>query len=334
MLGIDDKVRFLSDPRSYRSCSHVDALETHMSWIFLTADRAYKLKKPVSYPFLDFSSLEQRRFFCLEEVRLNRRLTRNVYLRAVPLSVDRSGRLTFETAGEVVDWVVEMMRLPETDMLDNRIRRSQITRSEIEQLGEMLATFYEGQAKLLPSEGMVYLDHFLNEQVINREVLLKDEFGLFELASPMLDRVDRSVRVVRAEIERRIADDRIVEGHGDLRPEHVCLADPPQIFDCIEFNSSMRIIDPFDEVNYLGLECALLGAGWIRTVLLDSVSRRLGDPPSRELMAVYSGFRSLLRARLCMAHLLEATVRHPEKWRPLAVSYLNAAEVYLREGPC
>ncbi|MGB3389275.1 MAG: hypothetical protein WBA88_14950, partial [Pseudaminobacter sp.] len=106
----------------------------------------------------------------------------------------------------------------------------------------------------------------------------------------------------------------------------VCLVDPPQIIDCLEFNRSMRIVDPCDEVNYLGLECELLGTPWIRPLLLGIIEERLGDPPGTALMALYGAFRMLLRARLCIAHLLEHPVHHPEKWRPLAKRYLEAAE--------
>ena len=88
----------------------------------------------------------------------------------------------------------------------------------------------------------------------------------------------------------------------------------------------MRIVDPYDEVNHLGLECAILGAGWIRPMLLDALEARLGGRPEPELLALYGGFRMLLRARLCLAHLLEVPVRKPGKWRPLAMAYIAMAE--------
>jgi aminoglycoside phosphotransferase family enzyme len=124
----------------------------------------------------------------------------------------------------------------------------------------------------------------------------------------------------------RIAAGAIVEGHGDLRPEHVCVRWPIQIIDCLEFNRWMRIIDPYDEVNYLGLECEMLGAPWIRPLLHQALRRRLPLEPTPGLLALHGGFRALLRARLSIVHLREKPVRHPEKWRPLAIRYIRQAE--------
>ena len=117
-----------------------------------------------------------------------------------------------------------------------------------------------------------------------------------------------------------------MEGHGDLRPEHVHLGEPVQVIDCLEFSRAMRILDPYDEIGYLGLECAMLGAQWVRPMLLDLLETRLGGRPEKDVLALYGGFRALLRARLCIAHLLDAVVRHPEKWKPAALSYIAMAE--------
>jgi aminoglycoside phosphotransferase family enzyme len=119
------------------------------------------------------------------------------------------------------------------------------------------------------------------------------------------------------------------KGHGDLRPEHVWLGDPLQIIDCLEFNRSMRMLDPYDEVNYLGMECEILGAAWIREHLMAGVTRHCGHPPSDNLLAAYGAFRALLRARISIVHLLEKPIRKPEKWRPLTLRYLNQARCEL-----
>ena len=113
--------------------------------------------------------------------------------------------------------------------------------------------------------------------------------GYLNLVGNTLD-TDQALITLRPLIKSRISRDLIVEGHGDLRPEHVCLTDPPQIIDCLEFNRAMRIIDPYDEVNYLGLECDMLGAPWIRPLLCKILERNLGNPPNAPLTALYGGF--------------------------------------------
>jgi aminoglycoside phosphotransferase family enzyme len=124
----------------------------------------------------------------------------------------------------------------------------------------------------------------------------------------------------------RVAARRIVEGHGDLRPEHVCLSDPPVIIDCLEFSRDLRLVDPFEELSYLSMECALLGARWIGPVLIERCATALGDRPSDRQLAFYTAYRASLRARQALAHLLEPAPRTPEKWVPLARTYLDEAE--------
>ena len=316
------KVSFLGDPAAYgRSTRHVEAHETHMSWLFLTDSRVYKLKKPVRHAFLDFSTIAKRRFYCEEELRLNRRLAAGTYRRLVPLRRDAPGRLVLGGNGRVVDWLVEMERLPQVDMLDERIRSGCVTPREIENVTTMLADFYAACEPEI-ADGQAYLRHLVGEQRINRSILMRPEFGLRNIVAGALDTVDGLLAGLKPKIEARISHGAIVEGHGDLRPEHVCLCEPPQIIDCLEFNRLMRIIDPYDEINYLGMECEMLGAPWIRAQLDRHLESRLSDRPGAELLALYGGFRALLRARLCMAHLLDRPMRHEEKWRPLAIRYI------------
>ncbi|MFP4536689.1 MAG: hypothetical protein ACLFPA_00160 [Dichotomicrobium sp.] len=326
MSELAEKVAFLSEPEAYGpDVRHVEVRETHMSWVFLTEVEVYKLKKPVTYPYLDFGTVEKRRRNCEVEVRLNRRLAADVYLGIVPLHRKARGKLSLNGAGEVIDWLVHMKRLPEADMLDRRILDGRCSQADIEPLGGLLASFYAS----LPPEtecGQAYLDHLRREQPINRSVLEVPELGLVESAQPLLDALDRAIDLFRPKLEARIASGCMREGHGDLRPEHVCLNHDPKIIDCLEFNRDMRIVDPFDEVNYLGIECEMLGAAWIRPALLEIVDRGIGHRPEPDVMALYGTFRALLRARLCAAHLLEDDVRRRDEWKPQALGYLALAE--------
>ena len=119
---------------------------------------------------------------------------------------------------------------------------------------------------------------------------------------------------------------RLVDGHGDLRPEHVCLDDEVAIFDCLEFSAELRMVDPVDELAYLGVECALLGAPWFGPVLFERVTKTLRDEPVYPLFHLHASRRAVLRARLALAHLLDPAPRQPAKWEPLAARYLDLAE--------
>lgn len=325
MTELTEKVEFLSNPSSYpRAMTHVEARETHMSWVFFADDRVYKLKKPVKYLFLDFSTVSRRQFFCEEELRLNRRLAGETYHTVMPLCRDRLGRLNLSGRGEAVDYLVEMKRLSLGDMLDTRLRDEHVSSTDIGRVGKLMVGFYSACTPEI-MDGQLYLKHLREEQAVNRNILEGLELGLREAAGPILDTIDRELKRLTSKIDERIAAGCIVEGHGDLRPEHVYLGDPVQVIDCLEFSRPMRILDSYDEINYLGLECAMLGAPWIRPLLLDMLDARLGRRPGGDVLALYGGFRAVMRARLCIAHLLEAVVRHPEKWKPLALSYVAMA---------
>ena len=117
----------------------------------------------------------------------------------------------------------------------------------------------------------------------------------------------------------------IVDGHGDLRPEHIWLGDPVRIIDCLEFNPHLRTVDPFDEIAFLSVECDRLGAGWASKYITRRIMRGLRDGLSEELFLFYRCHRAMLRARLAIAHLLEPNPRTPDKWPRLARAYLKIA---------
>jgi uncharacterized protein len=328
-VSIDEKVSFLRTREAYANCPPaIDVKETHMSWVFTAGDRVHKLKKPVHYPFLDFRTLAAREANCREEVRLNRRLAPDVYLGMVPLTIDEDGRLAIGGRGEVVDWLVEMRRLPDELMLDQAILKHTIEHDRsgrIEAVAGLLVGFYKAcsPAEISP---LAYLQQFAREQDINEAVLRDPRFNLDGAqVSDVLDRVRHSIKEA-ASLKDRVKQSHIVEGHGDLRPEHVCLSDPPVIIDCLEFRRALRLVDPFDELAFLTLECESLGAGWVGERIVERCAEGLDDRPAPHLLEFYWTYRACLRARIALAHLLEPNPRTPQKWVPLARRYLQLAQ--------
>lgn len=320
------KVAFLSSPAAYRGVGPVDTRETHMAWVFLAGDRAYKLKKPVRYPFLDYATLEARHAVCNEEIRLNRRLAPDVYLGLARLTAEADGTLAIDGAGRVVEWLVKMRRLPEERLLDHAIRSNAVPRGAIVAVADRLARFYL-DAAAVEVDPAAHVARFLHELSTSREVFAARRFdALARRGSAILTRLENLLRHAPEVVTDRVAAGRIVEGHGDLRPEHVCLSDPPVIIDCLEFSRDLRLVDPFDELCFLSMECAVLGAQWIGPVLTGRCAAALGERPSEHLLALYTAYRATFRARQSLAHLLEPAPRTPEKWVPLAQSYLEQAE--------
>jgi aminoglycoside phosphotransferase family enzyme len=144
------------------------------------------------------------------------------------------------------------------------------------------------------------------------------------LRTDVLDFAIPALEACRGEIIARASQGLFCEGHGDLRAEHVCLADPPVVFDRVEFDHDVRLTDPFFEFNGLGIECALAGTAWIRAVMLFRLSQTL-PPPSRTLLTTYGVVTCLTRGRLAIDHLRDAEVRTPAKWPARARLYQEAA---------
>ena len=322
-VPVEDKVRFLSDPGIYsHGPTEVEVLETHMSWVFLAGPRVFKLKKPVRYDFLDFSTLSKREVAVRDEVELNRRLASDVYAVPHPLVMGPEGQLSLGGAGgPVAEWLVEMRRLPEERNLEAMIAAGALTPAHIGQVAEVLKGFYRAlPAVEIAPEG--YAAQFAAEFAKTRAVLTDPALALGE---PQLDAAleayDRVHAEARPHLLRRAEEGHVVEGHGDLRPEHVFLTDPPVIIDCLEFNRALRLVDPLDEIAFLGMECAKLGPEWVAGALYRGLDAALGDPPP-VLAEFYWRYRALLRARLTLLHLVVQPERTPWKWRPLARRYV------------
>lgn len=321
------KLDFLGRPQAYpEAAARVESVETHMSWVFLTDTHAYKLKKPVRYPYLDFSTVEARRRDCEEEVRLNRRLAAEVYLGVVALTRDSEGRLSLGGAGEAVDWLVQMRRLPADRMLDHLLRSGGVTQAEISRLARRLARFYAATAAeaIAPA---AYRRGLAGRIEDNLHELSSPEFGLAPGLLARLAGLQLGYLQGHAEcFDSRVRQGRIVEGHGDLRPEHVCLLAEPVVIDCLEFRREFRILDPADELGYLALECERLHAPQVGGWLLDAYREASGDAPPDALIHFYQSCRAVLRAKLALWHLRDDGRHPPGKWVAVATEYLELAQ--------
>jgi aminoglycoside phosphotransferase family enzyme len=300
---LEQKVAALCRAETYPDAPRrIEVVETHMSFVFLTPTHAYKMKKPVRYELLDFSTLELRRRNCEEELRLNQRLAPGIYLAVLPLVRSDGTRLSLGADGAIVEWLVQMRRLPQRRMLDEQIRAGRLAARDIDALAERLARFYgdaEPQA-VAYTEHLAHLEHEIDR---DREAFEQHAETLDPRAVAQIGRSHLAfLRDRQTLLKRRVEERRLVEGHGDLRPEHVCLLDPPVVFDCIEFNRRLRIVDPVAELAFLALECELLGAPQVGARLLACYSVHTGDNAPPELIDYYKSRSAAVRARLSLLH--------------------------------
>jgi aminoglycoside phosphotransferase family enzyme len=320
------KVAFLGSPAAYRDHpSRVEIIETHLSWVFLTDLHAFKMKKPVRGAFFDFASVEGRRRNAMAEVTLNRRLAATSYRGIVPLGLTADGRLALRDDGTIVDWLVQMARLPAAGMLDHRLAERRWHPSQIRRLGDHLAGFY-AHASPVTIRPPAFFAHARRECADSAAAFGRTrQFDLTAPAAAIARRLVAFLDAHRTLFLARLRARRMVEGHGDLRPEHISLGSRIEIIDCLEFCRSLRIVDPVDELAFLGMECARQGAPEIGRILLERYRRRTGDAPAPELIAFYVAYRALIRARLAIAHLEDHPAAEAAKWRARAAAYLAIA---------
>jgi aminoglycoside phosphotransferase family enzyme len=295
-----------------------------MSWVFMAGSRVYKLKKPVRFAYLDFSTLERRAAACRAEFLLNRRLAHDVYLDVVPLTASPSG-LAISGDGPVVDWLVVMRRLEENATLEEALRGGWLKPQQVDRVAARLGEFYAHapRVQLAPEQYLAGWQKALRD---NCRVLFDTRFGLPQGRVERIAQVQRRFSTKQAALLlARIRARRYVDAHGDLRPEHIWLRDGVTIIDCLEFDRNLRALDPLDEIAFLHLECERLGGLWAAERIRRRLARALDDDACSGLFLFYRSHRAMLRARLSIAHLFDANPRTPEKWPRQARIYLELA---------
>jgi uncharacterized protein len=310
----------------------IDVIETHFSWVFLTDALAYKLKKPVRYRSMDYRTVARRERGCRNELRLNRRLADSTYLCVMPVVRKKDGSLGLGRGQRVVDWVVKMRRLPAARMLDRAIDDHSVTLRDVGAVMLLLSGFFK-HARRAPMSNRAYVARLRARTRENHRELRARDLGLSK----------RSVEeVIRAQL-RFIAQgatllgsrgSHVIDGHGDLRPEHVYLgsaSDQACVIDCLEFDRDLRRLDPAEELAFLALECKRLGDSGFASDVTRNVQLTMDDPVSSALMHFYMSQRAVIRARIAVWHLRDAQFAGQSRfWRALGNSYLADALHYIR----
>lgn len=328
VVGLEQKVAFLSDPCSYPlRPDRVETVESHMSWIFLAGDEVYKLKKPVRMPFLDFRLLKDRERNCRIEVTLNQRLAPDVYRGVEALVQTPKGSLQIGGPGEAVDWLVHMRRLPAERMLDYLVSRRQATEADVRPAAVLLANFYRDSVPLHYDPGR-YLQRFHDLVEENHRVLTEPAYSL-PLEQCERLRSGQLAFLAEHEVSLRRRADHVVEAHGDLRPEHICLIQPPVVYDCLEFNREFRLMDPLDDLAFLTVECDVTGAAGIGRLFLQTYRNTVADETPPGVVAFYQCVRACVKAKLAVWHLRDDPQQLRSNWVGRAMRYLDRADFYL-----
>lgn len=343
--GIDpDIIEAMARPGFYpHPVDKVVQVQTHISHVFLTGGRAYKLKKPLDLGFLDFSTLEARRAACLEELELNRRLAPEIYLQVLALRQGPRGislgPLEGGGPGEAVEYCLQMREMDQERMLDAMLDRGEVTEGHILAIAERLAAFYRVGRRGPEIDDFGRLSHITHNAEENFEQT-RPHRGL-AVAPGRWKAVRDYTRGFLAQhrdlFRRRVAEGRVVDGHGDLHAANINLAADGQvhIFDCIEFNRRFRFQDLACDLAFLAMELEFHGADHLARLLVAESSRRLDDPGLVEVMDFYKCYRAVVRAKVNGFILDDPAVDSTTRRHDLALarSYWRLAARYAGGGP-
>lgn len=301
----------LLDPRSYPhpTTPEITLVETHISWIFLTGDYAYKLKKPVNLGFLDFSTLERRRHFCHEELRLNRRLCPDLYLNVLPVTRE-DGEILISGNGEPIDYVVKMVQFDRNLELDRLLRRGEVSTQQIDDAAEVIAAFHTSIPQADPASPFGKPEEAIKPMIANFDLTEKvapsenERRDIERLCRWTLREHQRLTEVLR----RRKANGMIRECHGDMHTGNMLVHNGRvMIFDCIEFNPQLSKIDIINDLAFLFMDLQHARHAELAWRLLNGWLSKTGDYKGLQVLNFYCTYRAMVRAKVTSIRLAQET---------------------------
>ncbi|MEO0025329.1 MAG: AAA family ATPase [candidate division WOR-3 bacterium] len=297
---IQSRVQELLQPRFYGSgVRRVKLIQTHTSWVFIAGEFAYKVKKPVNFGFLDYTTLSARKFFCYEELRLNRQLAPELYLDVLPITEER-GRLRLGGQGKVVDYCVKMRALPQSAIMTERLKNGQVTFEQIDEIAQLVVRFHQ------QAERGEEISRYGSSEIIR--------LNWDENFAQTLDFIGRTISrrafdEIRSLVERFISGHREVfrqrrrQGfvrrcHGDLHSKNIFLADRTYIFDCIEFNPRFSCSDVASEIAFMAMDLDFHQRHDLANFFVERYWALTGDQGMLGLLRFYQCYRAYVRGKV------------------------------------
>ncbi len=337
LMSQEKLLPFLLNPKSYPHRPRaVRLVQTHASFVLIAPPFVYKVKKPVNFGFLDFSTLEKRRHFCEREVTLNRRLCPKVYLGVVPISV-RDGRFSFGDSGDVVEYAVRMRKLPDGHFLDQLVERGKARPADLDRIALVLKQFYEARHPTAEIEEWGRIDrlristdeNFRQTREFIGHTISRAAFETIRFYT------ERFYSRQRRLFSSRIKERWIRDCHGDLHLEHIHVTPRAlQIYDCIEFNDRFRYVDVANDAAFLAMDLDYEGRPDFARHFAARMASALNDEGMPRLMDFYKCYRACVRGKVeslhSVAHSAPAVEREASAMR--ARRYFRLALQYAVSG--
>ncbi|MFQ5353720.1 MAG: AAA family ATPase, partial [Thermodesulfobacteriota bacterium] len=334
----EGRFKELLNPEAYvHAPAEVELRQTHISYLFLTPDFVYKVKKPVNFGFLDFTTLEKRRHYCAEEVRLNRRLAPDVYLGVVEIKED-GGRLIVEgKSGNTVEYAVKMRRLAVENILEEKIRQGSVSTNDISRAACAIAAFHSR------AESGAHISEYgtpeMIEKNVNENFVQTRSFAGRFMSPASYDAIQSFARGFmeknRGSLLKRVEKGFIRDCHGDIHSEHISINKGIEIIDCIEFNERFRYSDTISDMAFLSMDLDFHNRRDLSALFEKSYIEASGDVAGERLMLFYKSYRAYVRGKVEGLKAAESEVGGKERQeaRIRAARYFDLAEAYTKGPP-
>ena len=312
-----------------------ELIETHISWVFICHRFVYKIKKPIKYSFLDFSTLEKRKKYCKREIELNKRLTNDIYLDVVPIHKLNDHFKIGGKVGTVIEYAVRMLKMDRTKQMDQLLIQNKVTKLDIRNLAEKIALFHENTA-IIHQKDVMELQVKFNDLEAEKKYLAAQSYG-DKYATIIANAIKTSNTFL--EKNKELLAERLRAGffrdcHGDLHSRNIFLLPSPQPFDCIEFNVDYRQIDVLNEVAFLCMDLDAFGRKDLSELFIEYYNQFFPSMKSQKehhLFVFYKAYRANIRAKV---NSLRAKSAENEKERTKTLfdvdKYLRLMEGYLK----
>jgi aminoglycoside phosphotransferase family enzyme len=335
MSELPEIAQGMLDPKAYPdsdSVSRVEMMQTQMSFVFLTDEFVYKIKKPVDLGFVDYTTLEQRYFYCQREVELNQRLCPETYLGVVSI-IRKKDMILLENRGEAIEYAVKMRRLPQEAMMNVLLNNNGVTLEMVAHVAEKLAAFHR------TAETSDKINVFGSLDTINQNTDENFSQTIKYIGNTISQERYRNIKSYTTGFiasnaplfDKRIADGKIRDCHGDLHAAHICFTDDILIYDCIEFNDRFRYCDVASEIAFLAMDLDNYDRPDLSRGFVDAYVSFSQDTELLELLDFYKCYRAYVRGKVESFKLDDPHISDEEKAKTLttARNYFELAESYI-----
>jgi aminoglycoside phosphotransferase family enzyme len=332
---IDQKqiVEALMKPEAYdEDPGSIELLQTHISFVFLTRRFVYKVKKAVNFGFLDFTTLEKRRFFCEKELKLNRRLCGDMYLEVVP--INKADVVKIKGAGETVEYAVKMKRMPQEKIMSKLLEENKVNGKFVDRIAKIIAEFHSkaetnsriSEFGFLASIETNWKENFEQTEEYVGKTISPEDFKLIR------EKVEDFMKKSAPLFKKRMAENRVRDCHGDIHSGNIFVTDKIYIFDAIEFNERFRYSDVASDVAFLAMDLDFKGKTDLSNFFVEKYAEYSGDQEMTKLLPFYKCYRACVRGKVVSFKLKDPNVRSKEKntAKKEANAYFKLASTYAK----